>query len=135
MRGPWDRGVEIGGRGTPEGELFSSKGFPGKWSGNGIFKDRFNGKAGRLAGFAGNGTAEVEPEQPNELTGADRFVRAAMEIAGPIEPADDEGRQRQQPSKQKAIGVVVTDVFQPLVGLAAVETLVLDFPAALGHAV
>lgn len=58
-----------------------------------------------------------------------------MKIAEPIESADHEREQGEEPAKQQAAGVVVADMFQPLVGFAVVETLVLDFPTTLGHAI
>ena len=89
----------------------------------------------RLTGFARDGAAQVEPQEPYQIAGADRLVCPAMEIAKPIESADDQRQQGYEPAKEQAVGMVMADMFQTLVSFAVVEALVLDFPAALGHAI
>ena len=69
------------------------------------------------------------------MAGADHLVCAAVKITEAVESADDERQQRHQPAKKQAVGVVMADMFQPLVGFAIVEALVFNFPAALGHAI
>src|SRR2546422_661344 len=78
---------------------------------------------------------ETESERADKRDRRDGPVAAAMQIPQPIEPLDGQGENRQQPPDQQAVRVVVTDVLHAVAGLALVEPLVLDLPAALGKAV
>ncbi len=57
-----------------------------------------------------------------------------MKIADSIEPLDHDGEKRQEPNQKDAVLLVMTEVLQAIAILGVIEALVLDFPAALGHA-
>jgi len=58
-----------------------------------------------------------------------------MQIADSVEPFDDEGQQDKQPADQNAVGMVMTDVLQPVAVLGVIESLIFDFPAAFGEVI
>src|SRR5207253_3344685 len=78
---------------------------------------------------------ETEAERADERNRRDGPVAATMQISQPIQPLDGQGENRQEPPDHHAVGVVMTDVLHAVAGLALVEPLVLDLPAALGKAV
>lgn len=57
-----------------------------------------------------------------------------MEVTNAIEPLDRQRQGGPQPAEEQAVGLMVADMLQAVAVLGVVETLVLDFPAALADA-
>src|SRR5450759_4599348 len=68
-----------------------------------------------------------------ELHGGKDGMRASMQIADAVEPFDHQGKKNEEPVHQHAVGVVMLNVLHPVKILGLIESLVLDFPAALGQ--
>src|SRR5260370_25802472 len=60
---------------------------------------------------------------------------AAVEVTKAIEAFDDHGQQAKQPTDQHAVGVMMTDMFEPVAVLGVIEALVFNLPTALGHVI
>lgn len=56
-----------------------------------------------------------------------------MEMAEAIEPFDHQGQEQEESIHQHAVGVVMLNVLDTIKILGVIESLVLDFPAALGQ--
>src|ERR1700757_2884865 len=57
-----------------------------------------------------------------------------MEVTEAIKPLDGKRKSGYQPVQQQAVGVMMRDVLQFMLALGFIKALVLDLPAALGHA-
>src|SRR5450756_22070 len=94
-------------------------------------------KAAAMAAAAstavGAGGPEIQPKSVLELHGGKDGIRAAMQIADAVEPFDHQGKKNEEPVHQHAVGVVMLNVLHPVKILGLIESLVLDFPAALGQ--
>jgi len=69
-----------------------------------------------------------------QINGGAYRVGTAMQVTHPVEPFHGQGQAGEKPDRQQAVALMVADVFKPVAVLGVVEPLVLDFPAALGHA-
>ena len=71
----------------------------------------------------------------NLIHGAANAMVSAMQIPEPVETFDHQCQQDQQPDDENAVGLVVSDMFHAIALFAIIEALILDHPAALGHAI
>ena len=90
-------------------------------------------KAGLVSTAVGAREPERQPEGVFELHGGKDRMGAAMQIADAIEPFDDQGQQQEEPIHEHAVGMVMLNMLHPVEVLGVVESLILDFPAALGE--
>jgi len=84
-------------------------------------------------GIGESGRGKSEEQDAEQSDGAERRVRAAMQIAQPVESLQGQGEAGEQLDDEHPAGVVIADVLQPVAVLGVVEAPVLDQPAALGH--
>src|SRR5579872_177505 len=87
------------------------------------------------AGVGRTTRTQGQPEISKQIHGAANLMIPAMEKALPVKALDDQGQQDQQPNDEDAVGLVMTEVLHAVAGLAIVEALVFDLPAALSHMV
>ena len=88
---------------------------------------------GLVSTAVGASGPERQPKRVLELHGAKDGMGAAMQIADAIEPFDHQGQEKEEPVDQHAVGVVTLNVLHTVAVLGIVESLVPDFPAALGQ--
>src|SRR5712692_377039 len=123
----------------------------GQVDGSAMFAGRFGGAAGRDFGTqrqcdqtAGTGEqvvrtsgaassesasarverahgTQAEPERADKLDRRGGTVGPAMQIAQPVKALDGQREDRQQPADQQTVGVMVTDVLQPVARFAVVK--------------
>jgi hypothetical protein len=60
-------------------------------------------------------------------------MRAAMQIAQPVEAFDGQSQGHQEPSDEQAVGFMMADVLQTVAILGIVEPFILDLPAGFGQ--
>jgi len=59
---------------------------------------------------------------------------ATVEVPESVESFDGQGQHGEQPADQQTVGMMMANMLEAVTALGVVETLVLDLPAALGHA-
>ncbi len=59
---------------------------------------------------------------------------ATMEVAQTVESFDGQGQHGEEPANQQTVGMMMTDMLKAMTVLGIVEALILDLPAAFGHA-
>ncbi len=57
-----------------------------------------------------------------------------MQVTQSIKPLDGESEGIEQPHDQDAVAVMMTDVFQLVLALGRIKTLIFYLPAAFSHA-
>ena len=62
-------------------------------------------------------------------------MMAAVQVTKAIKAFDDHGQQAKQPTDEHAVGVMMTDMFEPVAVLGVIEALVFNLPTALGHVI
>ena len=62
----------------------------------------------------GVGGPETKPKRVFEFHRTQDGVSAAMQIAGPVEPLDDQGQQQKEPVHQHAVGMMMLDMLHPV---------------------
>ena len=92
------------------------------------------GKREKLTGVVGERARQAEPEELPEGDGLKDGVGTPVEVANAVESFDRQGQAGEQPHQEKAVGLMVADVFEAVAVFGVVEPLILDFPATLGHA-
>ena len=59
-------------------------------------------------------SADRKPEQPHQLGRRADRMGATVKVSNPVESADDDSQQHEEPANQQAVGIVMTDVFEAL---------------------
>jgi hypothetical protein len=86
------------------------------------------------ATIGSTGAGKTEPQEQQQLGTAVHPMFATMEVPESVESFDGQGQHGEKPADQQTVGVMMTDVLEAVTTLGVVEALVLDLPAALGHA-
>ena len=105
----------------------------GQRTAEGYSKIKDAARAGLVSTAAGANEPERQPQRVFELHGRKDGMGAAMRIADAIEPFDYQGQEREEPIDRQAVGMVRLNVLPTITVLGVVESLVLEFPAALGQ--
>jgi hypothetical protein len=68
-----------------------------------------------------HGRGKSEEQDAEQSDGAERRVRAAMQIAQPVESLQGQGEAGEQPDDEQAARVVIADVLQPVAVLGPAQ--------------
>ena len=82
----------------------------------------------------GTRTGKAEPQEQQQLGTAVHSMITTVEVTQAVESFDGQGQHGEEPADQQTVGMVMTDMFEAVTALGVVEALVLDLPAAFGHA-
>src|SRR5580692_2337080 len=91
--------------------------------------------AAASTGVGSKWTRQTKPEQAAQLLGRAHRMIASMEVTKAIEAFNDHGKQAKQPTDQHAVGVMMTNMFEPVAVLGVIEALVFNLPTALRHVI
>jgi len=75
-------------------------------------------------------TAQADPQQSQQIDWFQNAVDSSIQVSITIEPLQSQRQGNDQPVDQKAVRVVVTDMFESMPIFGVVETLVFNFPSA-----
>src|SRR5213592_3333918 len=84
---------------------------------------------------AGRARREAQPQPAHQLDGGAHRVSTAVEVAQPVETLETQREKKHEPAHQQTVVVMVAEMLEAVAVLGVVEALVLDLPAALGHAI